>query len=118
MTASSLPAALRAGAEGLYALEAVAGLIIAQASWLAREDFTRFIHVGTSISGPATELASIDWEAAIRALDAGELPGSAGGQPVDRGRTTFREGNLRRSGRVADSVTLGFHARQVSCRLH
>ena len=77
MTASSLPAALRAAADGLYALEAATGLIIAHASWLAREDFTRFIHVGTSISDPGTELASIDWEAAIRALDAGELPSSS-----------------------------------------
>jgi hypothetical protein len=39
VTASSLPAALRAGADGLYALEAATGLIIAHASWLAREDF-------------------------------------------------------------------------------
>jgi hypothetical protein len=70
MTASLLLAALRAGAAGLYTLEAATGLIIAHASWLAREDFTRFIHVGTSISDPGTELASIDWEAAIRALDA------------------------------------------------
>src|SRR5216683_687505 len=78
MTASSLPAALRGAAGGLYAIEAATGLIIAHASWLAREDFTRFIHVGTSISDPGTELASIDWEAAIRALDAGELPSSGG----------------------------------------
>jgi hypothetical protein len=40
MTASSLPA-LRAGADGLYAFEAATGLIIAHASWLAREDFAR-----------------------------------------------------------------------------
>jgi hypothetical protein len=40
MTALSLPTALRAGAEGLYTLEAATGLIIAHASWLAREDFT------------------------------------------------------------------------------
>ena len=52
MTASSLPAALRAGADGLYALEAATGLIIAHASWLAREDFTRFIYVGVSITAP------------------------------------------------------------------
>jgi hypothetical protein len=39
MTASSLPAALRAGAEGLYALEAATGLIIAHGTWLERDDF-------------------------------------------------------------------------------
>ena len=41
MTALSLLAALRAGADGLYALESATGLIIAHASWLAREDFAR-----------------------------------------------------------------------------
>ncbi len=71
MTASSLPAALRAAAEGLYTLEAAAGLIIAHGTWLSRDDFARFIHHGTGTS-------AIDWEAAISALDAGELPSSAG----------------------------------------
>jgi hypothetical protein len=71
MTASSLPAALRAAAEGLYTLEAAAGLIIAHGTWLGRDDFARFIHHGTGTS-------AIDWEAAISALDAGELPSSAG----------------------------------------
>jgi len=84
MTASSLPAALRAGADGLYPLEAATGLIIAHASWLAREDFTRFIHAGTSINDPGTRLASIDWEAAIGALDAGELPSSGGERRMPR----------------------------------
>jgi hypothetical protein len=78
MTTASLPAALRAAAEGLYALEAATGLIIAHASWLAREDFARFIHAGTSVSDPRTKLASIDWETAISALDAGKLPSSGG----------------------------------------
>jgi hypothetical protein len=71
MTVLSLPAALRAGAEGLYALEAATGLIIAHGIWLERDDFSCFIHHGV---GPA----AIDWEAAITALDAGELPSSAG----------------------------------------
>lgn len=47
------------------------GLIIAHGSWLAR-DFACFIHHGTGT-------AAIDLEAAISALDAGLLPGSAGG---------------------------------------
>jgi hypothetical protein len=54
--------------------KAATGLIIARASRLAREDFARFIRVGASINDPGTKLASIDWEAAISALDAGELP--------------------------------------------
>ena len=71
MTAPSLPAALRAATEGLYALEAATGLIIAHGTWLERDDFSCFIHHGTGT-------AAIDWEAAITALDAGELPSSAG----------------------------------------
>jgi hypothetical protein len=71
MTAPPLPAALRAAADGLYALEAATGLIIAHGTWLDRDDFARFIH-----RGPGT--AAIDWETAIGALDAGELPSSAG----------------------------------------
>jgi hypothetical protein len=67
----SLPAALRASAEGLYALEAATGLIIAHGTWLERDDFACFIHHGTCT-------AAIDWETAITALDAGELPSSAG----------------------------------------
>jgi hypothetical protein len=62
MTVSSLPAALRAGAAGLYALEAATGLIIAHGTWLARDDdFGYFIHHGVGT-------AAIDWEAAIGAL--------------------------------------------------
>ena len=72
MTASSLPAALRAGADGICTLEAAAALIIAHGTWLARDDdFGRFI-----CHGPGT--AAIDWEAAIDALQAGSLPCSAG----------------------------------------
>ena len=69
MTASSLPAALRAGAEGLYTLEAATGMIIAHGTWLSRDDFIRFIYHGARTS-------AIDWETAIDALDAGELPSS------------------------------------------
>jgi hypothetical protein len=65
MTVLSLPAALRAGAEGLYALEAAIGLIIAHGTWLERDDFACFIHHGTRT-------------AAMTALDAGGLPSSAG----------------------------------------
>jgi hypothetical protein len=44
MTASPLPA-LRAGADSVCPLEAATGLIIANASWLARDDFARFIPI-------------------------------------------------------------------------
>jgi hypothetical protein len=71
MTAPSLPAALRAGAAGLYALEAAAGLIIAHGTWLTRDDFTCFIEYGTGT-------AAIDWEAAVATLETGGLPSSGG----------------------------------------
>jgi len=65
MTVSSLVAALRAGAEGLYALEAATGLVIAHGTWLARgDDSGRFIRHGAGT-------AAIDWEATIDALQAG-----------------------------------------------
>jgi hypothetical protein len=71
MTVQSLPAALRAAAQGIYAIEAATGLIVAHGTWLERDDFARFIHHGT-------DTAAIDWEAAVGALDIGELPSSAG----------------------------------------
>ena len=71
MTAPSLPAALRAGAAGLYALEAAAGLIIAHGTWLTRDDFACFVEYGTWT-------AAIDWEAAACALETGGLPCSGG----------------------------------------
>jgi hypothetical protein len=78
MTDQQLRAALRAGAEGLYALESGTGLLLAHGTWPAREDFRCFIHVAGSNTSAGTELASIDWEAAIAALDAGECPSSGG----------------------------------------
>jgi hypothetical protein len=71
MTASPLPSALRAGADGLYTLEAATGLVIAHHSWLIRDDFARFIHHGSGT-------AAIDWAAAMTALDEGRLSGSGG----------------------------------------
>ena len=74
-----LPAALRACAAGIYALEAGVDLLIGHGSWLDREDFHgQFIHTGISITDGVTEMAEIDWPAAISALDAWELPCSGG----------------------------------------
>jgi hypothetical protein len=83
MTASGhadwLPGALSACASGIHPLEAGTELIIDCGCWLHREDFTsRFITAGTSINDAGTMMASIDWAAAITALDAGELPCSSG----------------------------------------
>jgi hypothetical protein len=71
--------ALRTGARGIHPLEAGTSLLIDCGSWLHREDFTsQFITTGTSISDGVTLLAATDWEAAVTALHAGELPASGG----------------------------------------
>jgi hypothetical protein len=112
MTADDLTAALRACAAGLYPLEAGVALLIANGTFLHRDDFTsRFITVATSISDGTTPMAAIDWDAAITALHAGELPCSggerhilelssslSGGTPVDLRRP-------RRRGRGPSSGT-------------
>src|ERR1039457_2190753 len=79
MTPRRLGDALRAGARGIHPLEAGTGLLIECGSWLHRDDFTsRFITAGTSISDGVTLLASLDWETAVTAFHAGELPASGG----------------------------------------
>jgi hypothetical protein len=83
MTTDDLTAALRACAAGLYPLEAGVALLIANGTFLHRDDFTsRFITVATSISDGTTQMAAIDWDAAIAALHAGELPCSGGERRV------------------------------------
>jgi hypothetical protein len=79
MTPASLASALRACAAGLYPLQAGVGLLIANGTFLHRDDFTsRFILHGT------TGMAAVDWEAANAALTAGELPCSGGEQRIFR----------------------------------
>ena len=73
----ALAGALRAAAAGLYPLEAACELLIST-SWLHRDDFTSFIRTGTSITDGVTELAEIDWQAAITGRDTGQLPCSGG----------------------------------------
>jgi hypothetical protein len=84
MTPVSLPAALRACASGIYATEAAIGLLIAHARWLDRDDFALFIHASPGITDSATEMAAIDWPAAITALNTGDLPSSNGEQKMLR----------------------------------
>jgi len=79
VTADHLTAALRACAAGLYPLEAGTGLLIANGAFLHRDDFTsRFITIAASITDGITPMAAIDWDSAITALHAGELPCSGG----------------------------------------
>jgi hypothetical protein len=86
-----LPAGLRAHASGLYSLEAAAELIIGHRTWLRHTDFTAFITTGTA-------LASIDWPAAITALDTGGLPCSGSEQRI-----------LRLAASLADGIPVSLH---------
>jgi hypothetical protein len=80
--AEHLAAAIRAGADGLCALEAACELLIGT-GWLHRDDFTRFIRTET-LDASGTEVAEIDWQAAITSRDAGQLPCSGGENRVLR----------------------------------
>jgi len=76
MPADDLAAALRAGAAGLYPLEAGTELLISNGTFVRRGDFTtRFITCGTS---GGTPIAAIDWDAAITPLNGSGLPCSGG----------------------------------------
>ena len=76
MTTDDLTAALHACAAGLYPLEAGVALLTGNGTFLHRDDFTsRFIQHGTSSGTP---MAAFAWDAAITALQAGELPCSGG----------------------------------------
>jgi hypothetical protein len=69
---------LRTSARGLRATEAGTELLIGHGSWLHRSDFRdRFVHLDTSLTDD-TDIASIDWPAAITALDTGDLACSGG----------------------------------------
>jgi hypothetical protein len=79
---AAITAALRACAAGLYPDEAGVELLISHSGFLNRRDFAGFIHAGTSISDGTTLMAQINWDAAISALHAGQLPLSGGEQRI------------------------------------
>jgi hypothetical protein len=83
MTTDELTTALHACAAGLYPLEAGVALLTAEGTFLRRGDFaSRFITTCTSISDSTTPMAAIGWDAAIAALQAGEIPCSGGERRV------------------------------------
>ncbi len=92
MTAA-LTAALRACAAGFYPSEAGTALLISHGGFLDRPGFGAFIHAGTSITDGITEMAEIDWQAAIIALHDGHLPLSGGLSEL-----AIRVADLRRCG--------------------
>jgi hypothetical protein len=79
MTSTCLAQALHACASGIYTAEAAVGVLIAQATWLDRDDFRRFID-----ADPGTGMAAIDWPALAATLDAGRMPSSRGEQKMLR----------------------------------
>jgi hypothetical protein len=80
----ALRAALRAAADGILPDEAGTRLLTDSGCFLHRADFTsQFTETGTAISD-GTPLAWIGWDAALTALDAGQLPASSGEKAVLR----------------------------------
>lgn len=69
-----LSAPLQAHAKGLLGTEAAVLLLVQQQSWVLRQDFVD-THVKTDTTA---NTASVDWEGALTALDAGCLPCSSG----------------------------------------
>jgi hypothetical protein len=107
----ALSAALRAHARGIYSLEAAAELLIDHRTWLRRNDFTAaFISMGRGLLTDV-DLAHMDWQAAITALNGGGLPCSGGEGRVLRLAASLADGipvDLRDSvtGIDADNIAL------------
>ena len=64
-------------ADGILADTAAAGLIISHENFLHRDAFRRIISTGRP-------LATIGWDAALRALDAGQMPCASSEQAILR----------------------------------
>jgi hypothetical protein len=77
---TALAQALRACASGILTAEAGVSLLIDCGGWLHRDDFTsQFV---TTANGGTVLVAAIDWQAALAALDHGQLPCSSGERHV------------------------------------
>ena len=79
-------------AKGLFSTEAAVELLIGNRSWLFREDFLEIaVESGQGIADGAV-MVSVDWEAAVAALEAGVLPCSGGEGRVLRIAASIGEG--------------------------
>jgi hypothetical protein len=88
MNATAIPADELTGqlldaAGGILADTAAVQLIISHQAFLHRDAFRRIISTGASIS-TGQPLATIGWDAALRALDAGQLPCASSDQAILR----------------------------------
>ena len=91
MTAA-LTAALRACAAGIYHSEAATELLIRHGTFLARPDFAACICEGTSFAD-GTPMAAIDWDAAITALQSGDILASSGERSILHLAASIANGN-------------------------
>ena len=89
-----LSAALRANAKGVLCAEAAVDLLIKQQSWLHRRDFVDgFVDTTTPTQQIGnSDIAFVDWVAALTALDAGQLPCSSGEGQLLRIAASLAEG--------------------------
>jgi hypothetical protein len=77
---TALAGALRAAAAGILPGEAGTALLIDSGAFLHRTDFTRPF----TQTAAGTPMAWISWEAALTALDAGQIPASSGEKSILR----------------------------------
>ena len=70
-------------ADGILADTVSVELIISHQAFLHRDAFRRIISTGASIS-TGQPLATISWDAALRALDAGQMPCTSSEQAILR----------------------------------
>jgi hypothetical protein len=73
---------LQDAADGILA-DTAAGPIISHQNFLHRDAFRRIISTGASIS-TGQPLATIGWDAALRALDTGQMPRASSEQAILR----------------------------------
>ena len=74
---------LQDAADGILAGTAAVELIISHQNFLHRDAFRRTISIGASIS-TGQPLATISWDAALRALDAEQIPCASSEQAILR----------------------------------
>jgi len=93
MSTTDLPEALRAWARGLLAAEAGVELLIGNGSFLIRGGFRdRFISLWPGSAHGDPDMATIDWQDIITALDARDLPCSGGEQRILRLAASLADG--------------------------
>jgi hypothetical protein len=110
VTTDDLTAALHACANGLYRLEAAVALVISNGTFLRRDDFTsRFITTGTSVTDCTTPMATIDWDAAITAINAGNLPCSGGERRILQLAASLAAGTPVSLHDTVTGLALAFH---------